>query len=156
MSPSATHAIERLTRRTATCMVPQPVPEHPGLLTVDATWGKITPIQLAPGVKTVGELEVIEHMAAGLPLVDTRLERFYRGGTIPGSRNIPHDQIEQSISALDRDAETVFFCNGPQCAATPDAIRLLLEAGYPPQRILFYRGGIHDWMTLGLPIELPT
>ena len=133
---SATHAIERLPRRSATCMVPRPLPNQPGLLTVDATWGKIAPIQLAPGVRTVGELEVIEHIAAGLPMVDTRLEHFYLEGTIPSSRNIPHDQIEQSIGALDRGADTVFFCNGPQCAATPDAIRILLEAGYPPERIL--------------------
>lgn len=136
-------------------MVPQPVPNQLGLLTVDATWGTITPIQLAPGVVTVGELEVIQHIAAGLPLLDTRLEHFYREGTIPGARNMPHSRIEESISDLDRDVPTIFFCNGPQCAATPDAIQILLGAGYPPERILFYRGGIHDWMSLGLPIEMP-
>jgi hypothetical protein len=39
---------------------------EPGRLVVDATWGTIAPIQLAPGVCTVGEVEVIEHIAAGL------------------------------------------------------------------------------------------
>jgi len=34
-------------------------------------------------------------------------------------------------------------------------IRTLLTNGYPPESILYYRGGIHDWMTLGLPIEIP-
>jgi hypothetical protein len=29
----------------------------------------------------------------------------------------------------------------------------LLASGYPPQAILYYRGGIHDWMTLGLPVQ---
>jgi len=61
-----------------------------------------------------------------------------------------------SIGGLDPDRATVFFCNGPQCAATPDAIRTLLASGYPPETILYYRGGIHDWMTLGLPIEAPS
>jgi rhodanese-related sulfurtransferase len=153
---AATHTIERLARRGATCMVPQPVPNQPGILTVDATWGTIALMHLAPGVRTVGELELIDHIAAGLPLVDTRLEHFYREGTIPGARNIPHKQLKKSICSLDPDVATVFFCNGPQCAATPDAIRTLLAGGYPPEAILYYRGGIHDWMTLGLPIEEPS
>jgi rhodanese-related sulfurtransferase len=122
---------------------------------VDATWGTITPIQLAAGVRTVGELEVIEHIRVGLPLIDTRRESFYREGTIPGARNIPHQRIAESIDSIDRDTVTVFFCNGPQCAATPAAIHTLLEEGHPADSILFYRGGIHDWMTLGLRIETP-
>ncbi len=136
-------------------MVPRPVPNEPGLVTVDATWGTISPMQIAPGVRTVGELEVIEHIDAGLPLVDTRLACFYREGTIPSARNVPHEQIEESIISLDQELATIFFCNGPQCAATPAAIRALLAGDYPAEAIVFYRGGIHDWMTLGLPIEIP-
>ena len=147
--------MSRLPRRAEALMVPSPVPNDPGLFLVDATWGTISPFQIAPGVRTVGELEVIEHIAAGLPLVDTRLEHFYRDGTIPTARNIPHEQIEQSINSLDPSLTTIFFCNGPQCAATPAVIRTLLTNGYPPESILYYRGGIHDWMTLGLPIEIP-
>ncbi len=26
------------------------------------------------------------------------------------------------------------------------------KAGYPPEKILYYRGGLHDWLTLGLPV----
>jgi rhodanese-related sulfurtransferase len=152
---TATHTIERLARRDPTCMVPRPVPGQRGILTVDATWGTISPMQLAPGVATVGELELIDHIAAGLPLVDTRLEHFYHEGTIPSARNSPHGQIRESINSLDPGTATVFFCNGPQCAATPDLIRTLLTGGYPSEAILYYRGGIHDWMTLGLPIEVP-
>ncbi len=132
--------------------MPQPVAGRPGIVTVDATWGTITPMRLAPGVHTLGELEVIDHIAAGLALVDTRLEHFYRDGTIPQARNIPHGRIGEVIGTLDRDVPAVFFCNGPQCAATPDAIATLLTSGYPPESILYYRGGIHDWVTLGLPL----
>ncbi len=136
-------------------MVPRPVPNQPGILTVDATWGTIAPMKLAPGVSTVGELEVIDHIAAGLPLVDTRLAHFYLEGSLPTARSIPHEQIEQSINSLDPSLTTIFFCNGPQCAATPAVIRTLLTNDYPPESILYYRGGIHDWMTLGLPIQIP-
>jgi len=148
-------ALRRAPRRSNACMVPQPVEGQPGLFTVDATWGTISPMQIAPGVRTVGEIEVITHIEQGLPLVDTRLAHFYDGGTIPGARNISHDRIGESIAGLDPEKPTVFFCNGPQCAATPETIRALLSMGYPPRAVLYYRGGIHDWVTLGLPLETP-
>lgn len=140
----------RLPRRAATCQIPQPFAGEPGLFVVDATWGKITPIELAPGVRTVGELEVIEHARRGLPLVDTRLPHFVRAGTIAGAVGIPHEDIVARVGELDRMTPTVFFCNGPQCGATPDAIEALLDADYPAEKVLYYRGGMHDWVTLGL------
>ena len=96
---SATLQIERAARRDETLMVPRPVPNQPGLVTVDATWGTISPIQIAPGVLTVGELEVIEHVGAGLAVVDTRLAHFYQAGTIPSAGNVPHEQIGESIGS---------------------------------------------------------
>jgi rhodanese-related sulfurtransferase len=131
-------------------MVPQPLGD--GMLRVDGTWGTVQPIELAPGVRTVGELEVIEHVERGGAVIDTRLEHFHREATIPGARLIPHEQILDRRGELDPDEPAVFFCNGPQCEATPDAIERLLQAGYPAGSILYYRGGIHDWMTLGYPV----
>ncbi len=136
-------------------MVPRPVGGAPGQFVVDATWGTIRPMQLAPGVRTVGELEVLDHIERGLPLVDSRLPEYYDAGTIPTALGIPHTQTTGRLEEFDRDVETVLFCNGPQCAATPDGIEQLLAAGHPPARILYYRGGVHDWVTLGLPMEVP-
>lgn len=133
-------------------MVPQAVPGEPGLFTVDGTWGTITPIRLDGGVETVGELEVKDHIAAGQPIVDTRLARFFEQGALPTARHIDHHEIQDRIEEFDREAVTVLYCNGPQCAATPDAIGVLLAAGYPAAQLRFYRGGIHDWVTLGLPL----
>ena len=141
--------LERHPSREHTCQVPRPVGD--GLFEVDATWGTVQPIELAPGVRTVGELELIEHLRQGLPVIDTRLEHFNRAGTIPGARSIPHAEITTRLDELDRSVPTVFFCNGPQCAATPDAIHKLLDADYPARAILYYRGGMHDWTTLGYP-----
>jgi rhodanese-related sulfurtransferase len=143
---------ERLPRRTDAFMVPLPVAGRPGRFLVDATWGTIRPMQLAPGVRTVGELEVIEHIVRGLPLVDSRLPHYLAGGTLPGAVSIPHDQTATRLGEFDPELDTILFCNGPQCAATPDAIATLLAAGHPPERILYYRGGLHDWLTLGLPL----
>jgi rhodanese-related sulfurtransferase len=142
--------LERLTGREDSCQLPISLGD--GRFEVDATWGEVQPMQLAPGVRTVAELEVIEHIKRDQPLIDTRLEEFLDRGTIGGARNIPHERILEHLADLDPGQETVFFCNGPQCTATPDAIRQLLRRGYPPQAILYYRGGIHDWMTLGFPL----
>jgi rhodanese-related sulfurtransferase len=144
--------IRRTPRRADAFMVPEPVAGAPGRFVVDATWGTISPMTLAPGVRTVGELEVIAHIEAGGDLVDTRVPKYLPGGTLPGARSIPHTETADRLGELDRDRDVVLFCNGPQCAATPDAVGVLLDAGFPPQRILYYRGGIHDWVTLGLPL----
>jgi rhodanese-related sulfurtransferase len=141
--------LERRPRRKHTCQVPQPLGD--GLVEVDATWGTVQPIELAPGVQTVGELELVEHLRRGLSVIDTRLKHFLIDGTIPGAHSIPHDEVLDHLHELDPRVPTVFFCNGPQCAATPDAIRRLLDAGYPAQAIRYYRGGMHDWITLGYP-----
>jgi rhodanese-related sulfurtransferase len=145
--------IERLPRRQDAFMLPRPVEGAPGRFVVDATWGRIMPMQLAPGVRTVGELEVLAHIEAGLPLIDTRLPKDVVHGTLPSARAIAHTRIAECLGGFDPVMDTILFCNGPQCAATPDAIRRLLDVGYPPDRLLYYRGGIHDWVTLGLPLE---
>jgi rhodanese-related sulfurtransferase len=141
--------LERTPRREQTCQVPQQLDD--GLVNVDPSWGTVQSIELAQGVRTIGELEVIEHLSEGLPAIDTRLAHFFVDATIPGARSIPHEEILDHRDELDRGQPTVFFCNGPQCAATPDAIHKLLDAGYPAHAILYYRGGMHDWMTLGYP-----
>lgn len=146
--------LDRIPSRDDPQRVPRPVPGEPGLFTVDGTWGTITPIALPGGVETVGELEVIAQIEAGRPLVDTRKANYVAQGTIPGAVHIDHDEIAARIGELDRDTKTVLFCNGPQCAATPDAIAKLVAAGFPAAQLRFYRGGIHDWVTLGLPLEM--
>jgi rhodanese-related sulfurtransferase len=147
--------LSRLPRRPKPARVPRPVEGEAGLFVVDATWGVIQPISLAPGVRTVGELEVIEHLQAGRPILDCRLPEYVERGTIPGAVNIPHGEIAERIAELDPVEPTVVFCSGPQCAATAHAIDGLLAAGWPAERLLYYRGGIHDWVTLGLRLVTP-
>jgi rhodanese-related sulfurtransferase len=122
------------------------------MFAVDGTWGTIRPMQLAPGVLTVGELEVIEHVRAGGRLVDTRQPALHAEGTIATAEGVRHEEVVEYLGDLDAAEPVVLFCNGPQCGATPDAIASLLEAGQPPAALRYYRGGIHDWVTLGLPL----
>ena len=119
---------------------------------MDTTWGIIQPIQIAEGVRTVDEVELNAYLEQGLPIIDARTTNFYEVSTIPGAKNIPHNEAVERMDELDRDQSAILFCNGPQCPQSPSAIRNLLAAGYPPGKILYYRGGMHDWVTLGLPV----
>ena len=148
-----TPKLERLARREQVRKLPKALDGEEGLVLVDATWGTIQAMTLAPGVQTIGELELIEHLHAGHQLVDTRQAEFVHQGTIPGAIAIAHTEIEDHLEELDPEQPVALFCNGPQCAATPDAVHRLLTAGRPPRLILYYRGGMHDWMTLGLPVD---
>jgi rhodanese-related sulfurtransferase len=144
--------IERAEKKEKPQPVPQPVEGSEDLVQVDATWGRIQPMRVAEGVRTVGELEVKEHLEQGLPAVDSRDPDSFEQATIPGAWNLPFTEATERMDELDRRHPTVLFCNGPQCGQSPTAIGKLLEAGHPPDKVLYYRGGLHDWITLGLPV----
>lgn len=144
--------IERVQKEGNPQMVPRPVEDAPAMVQVDATWGSIQPMQVAKGVRTVGELEVIDHLGRGLSVVDSRDPDSYEQATVPGAINLPFSDAPSRMEDLDRQHPTVFFCNGPQCGQSPTAIKNLLEEGYPAEKILYYRGGLHDWITLGLSV----
>ncbi len=139
----------------------------------------IQPATLAPGVETVGELEVIEYlkkMAAGddsILLVDSRTPDWVKKGTIPGAVNIPWTKLNPAKGADPitigeifqdqfnvkeseglwnfNDAKTlVLFCNGMWCGQSPNNIENLLKFGYPATKLKWYRGGMQDWEILGL------
>lgn len=120
----------------------------------------IQPMEAAPGVKTVAELEVIDFLKGkkGV-LVDARTTDWHLKGTIPGSVNVPYTDIT-SPDALEEfgckgtdcsGAKTLcLYCNGPWCGQSPTAIKALLKAGYPAGKLLYYRGGVQNWKGLGL------
>jgi rhodanese-related sulfurtransferase len=122
----------------------------------------IQPMQVAEGVQTVGELELLEFLAnkKGI-LIDARTEHWHIKETIPGSVNIPYTLIAGRLDELGctgssakwdcTEAKPVaLYCNGLWCGQSPMAIRAMIREGYPPSRILYYRGGMQSWKVLGL------
>ncbi|WP_346958301.1 rhodanese-like domain-containing protein [uncultured Arthrobacter sp.] len=104
-------------------------------------------------VVTLGELELLEQVSGGALLIDCRVPDSRAGVTIPGAVNIPHDRIIGFRDEFEVSRLSIFFCNGPQCPQSPTAIRALLETGYPASGLAYYRGGLHDWVTLAMPTE---
>ncbi|MBE9560504.1 MAG: rhodanese-like domain-containing protein [Proteobacteria bacterium] len=78
----------------------------------------------------------------------------------------PVIRMVESVGLLDGDQKTdkwdfsnakelLLWCNGPWCGQSPRAIRGLLAAGYPAEKLYYYRGGMQMWQSLGLTTILP-
>ena len=127
----------------------------------------IQPHEPAPGVRTVGELEVIAALQdPEVVVIDSRVRPDWQGGTIPGAISMPYNEMPDRLHELGceedfdgylcEDAvEVLLFCNGPWCGQSPTAIRGIIEAGYPAKRIAYYRGGMQVWRMLGLTVDVP-
>ena len=143
----------------------------------------IQPSELAPGVKTVAELEVLHFLKAisdgdaSVLVIDSRTPAWVEKGIIPGTVNIPWDSLDIGKSDpsavqdilekqlgvkrlgaawnFDMARTLVLFCNGSWCGQSPTTIKGLLKIGYPAHKILWYRGGMQDWESLGLTTLRP-
>ncbi len=141
----------------------------------------IQPIKLAPGVETIGEVEVLGYlkkMSKGdksILVVDSRTPNWVAKGTIPGAVNIPWTQLNpdkgaspiqigdilenrfnakrfEDIWDYSKAKTLVMFCNGMWCGQSPNNIKNLLKFGYPAHKIKWYRGGMQNWSNLGLSV----
>ena len=124
----------------------------------------VQPMQVAPGVTTVGEVELLEFAKEGGKLIDGRTENWHLKGTIPGAINMPYNQMAERLDEIGctrgadkkwdcaKAEKVLLFCNGPWCGQSPMAIKAMLREGYPADKILYYRGGMQAWHTLGLTV----
>ncbi len=144
----------------------------------------IQPSSLAPGVETIGEIEVLAYLrliAEGdesILVIDSRTPDWVAKGTIPGSINIPwtslnpargadpismgeilEDQLNaQTLEGLwdfSRAKTRVMFCKSMWCGESPISIKNLCKFGYPAHKLKWYRGGMQDWEILGLTTAKP-
>ncbi|MGB7318518.1 MAG: rhodanese-like domain-containing protein [Planktotalea sp.] len=136
----------------------------------------IEPSDAAPGVATLTELEVFSFMqnsvstGTGL-LIDTRLPSEFEKGTIPGAISVPAATLvannpyrEDLLLALGASGslgqmdfsgafDLMVFDDGPWSPTARQAVHLLLDAGYPTEKISYYRGGLQLWHIFGLTVS---
>lgn len=149
----------------------------------------IQPMHVAPDVETIGELELLEYLKtsgsdSSVMVVDSRTPDWVQRGTIPGSVNIPWNQInhdvdgffesKDEVSTLNdvlikqfgvtskndtrdfTEAKTlVLFCNGIWCPQSTANIKTLIKLGYPADKLKWYRGGMQSWVDVGLTTVTP-
>lgn len=142
----------------------------------------VQPMHLAPGVETIGELELIDYLrraATGEPVlvIDSRTRTWTARGKIPGALEVPYTRLDPAVADPRAVAELlelefgvarvdglwnfetaktlVLYCNGAWCGQSPTNIRALLNYGYPAHKLKWYRGGIQAWEQLGLTTVNP-
>lgn len=141
----------------------------------------IHPMSAGEGVVTVGEVELIAFLEDSVQsgegfLIDARTANFFRAGTIPGAINLPFNLFTSSADNpflapllmqlggqlrangawdFSNAQNLMLFCNGPWCDQSPRAIGNLLDIGYPADKLMYYRGGVQNWLMLGLNVSVP-
>ena len=96
--------------------------------------------------------------------MDSRVSKDHAGGTIPGAVSIPYNEAPDRLDELGCEIDfdgfdceaarpVALFCNGNWCGQSPTAARRMIEAGFPAEKIHYYRGGMHAWRMLGLTIS---
>ncbi len=137
----------------------------------------VQPFEPIKGIETYGELEMLKFLKNDVSnnsgvLVDARLPKWYKEGTIPGAINLPFsilnpktskEYLEQVLPILgakkdgqkwdfSQAQKLVVFDNGPWCQQGVRAMQHLIELGYPKDKIKYYRGGMQYWQILGLKV----
>jgi len=132
-------------------------------------------------LEVLGYLKRISNGDRTVMVVDSRTPDWIIRGTIPGSVNVPWNKINVDVAGtfeLAAEAETmadilqdqfgahlvdgkwdfrnaktlVLFCNGIWCPQSSANIKTLLRLGYPAYKLKWYRGGMQDWVSVGLTI----
>jgi rhodanese-related sulfurtransferase len=135
-------------------------------------------------LEVLGYLKRIAQGDHSVLVVDSRTRDWVMRGTIPGSVNIPWNTINLDfaegfdLSAAAEQIDNIFearfgakktksgwdysnaktlvlFCNGAWCPQSPTNIKTLLARGYPADKLKWYRGGMQDWIGLGLSTAKP-
>ena len=117
-------------------------------------------------------------------VVDSRTPDWVMRGMIPGAVNIPWNQINIETAGTfetPTEADTfehhladdfgavkngdtwdfsnaktlVFYCNGIWCPQSSLNIKTMVKIGYPVYKIKWYRGGMQDWVSVGLTTAKP-
>jgi len=113
-------------------------------------------------------------------LIDARTKEWYDQMTIPMSVNLPYNEIHsEDIEDMEDDEDiaefnhmikilgivnsrgylnftrakiALIFCNGSWCSQSSKFIMKLINMGYPEDKLLWYRGGVQDWLVSGFTV----
>jgi rhodanese-related sulfurtransferase len=91
--------------------------------------------------------------------VDARDDEHYTAGHIPGAfhfdRFYPEKYLSNVVQVCLSAQRIVFYCNGGDCDDSEHAAIILRDSmGIPQEKVFVYGGGLAEWTTNGLPIEL--
>ncbi len=80
-------------------------------------------------------------------IIDSRILADRRQGFISGSISLPDTETDcvTLLPLIDRsNTPTVFYCNGPKCQRSDNAVVVASACGY--SHLYWFRGGFEEWI----------
>ncbi len=102
----------------------------------------------------------MEHSTGRTIFIDAREPDEFECATIPGSINIPFEQLPEddlegylndALNGTPKDVSIVIFCSGEECDLSLHLARNMQFLGYTQVMIFF--GGSREWVKFGLEVE---
>jgi len=95
----------------------------------------------------------------GVIFVDSRDEAHYQAGHIPGAYLFNRFQQERYLASVVpvcfAAEQVVFYCNGGDCDDSEHTALMLRDSiPIPKEKVFIYGGGLMEWATNGLPVEI--
>ena len=151
--------------------VASPAPVAGTNLTVAAAAPTNSPLELLSarlrdnGLQLAGSNQVLQlfhdprREQDGVIFIDARDDEHYRAGHIPGAYLFDRFQAENHLTNVLQVCliaqQIVFYCNGGDCDDSEHAAIMLRDSiGIPKEKVFVYGGGLNEWTTNGLPVEL--
>ncbi len=112
-----------------------------------------------PPFVDIGQAQ-LEYTLGTALFIDAREEEEFNCGTIPGSVNIPFEEmpdgdltryLDSAMNGVDKDRSLIIFCSGEECDLSLHLGRLLQTYGYTQPYVFF--GGSREWEKFGLKVE---
>ena len=116
-------------------------------------------LQLADSNRVVQFFQDPRREQDGVIFIDARDEEHFQVGHIPGAYHFdrfhPESYLTNVLQVCLTAQEIVFYCNGGECDDSEHAAIMLRDSlAIPKEKLFVYGGGITEWATNGLPIEL--
>lgn len=104
--------------------------------------------------KTISANELKKKIDQGtlLKIVDTLDPNSFNKSHIPGSINIPVEQIESKANTkLSKNDEIVVYCGSKECTKSTQAYEKLEKLGFT--KVWEFEGGLKEWQTMKYPVQ---
>jgi rhodanese-related sulfurtransferase len=115
-------------------------------------------IEAADGQRVATWFHDPRHDEGLVVFVDARDDQHYQEGHIPSAYQLdnfhPFDYLATVLPACQLAEQVVVYCNGGNCDDSLGVATVLVSANIPKEKIAVYLGGITEWSTNGLPIEV--
>jgi rhodanese-related sulfurtransferase len=115
-------------------------------------------LQLIDGPRAVELFHDPRFQPGRVVFIDARDAAHYREGHIPGAYDFdpyyPEKYFPTALPPCQAAEQIVVYCQGGDCDDSESAALTLRDVGIATNKLFVYGGGITEWITNGLPIEI--